>query len=151
MPRYARFFLYVGVIALLVYLVSLHNEKTDLTKLRAAQGTVFTTGCVIRWDSSGQPYVLENTSHANTANCHDLGISSSGYLVVHHISGAISTVICNTDESLTKQNIICGGSGGGNKTQFWFQDVYNGVQVKANSTRLRCTYCNVWIGFIKVA
>lgn len=151
--RWYKFFGYIGLIILLVYILinTDKGERVDLREMRSAQQdlTTFAVGCVVRWDSSGQPYVLENSSHANTAGCYDLAIEPDGDFVVSHIGGDVSTIICEPDESLIRMNLECGGSGGGVKTTFRFQDVYNNQSVRGDDSRLRCTYCNVWLGWIK--
>jgi len=105
------------------------------------------TGCIIRFTSSG-PVIHDNSWHHCTG-ADSVSVRSNGDLLLRHDRhGPIISVTVSPDESLSRRNIIAGASNGVNETVIRFQNARTGKAVRADSSRLVCTYCNIWVTWV---
>lgn len=106
----------------------------------------YTTGCVIRFTNYG-PRIYENSTHV-CSGAQSTHVQTNGNLYIHQTIGSpIVTMSCNVDEALAVRGIICGPSGGSGITVVRFYDAHNHQKIRADSGRLTCSTCNIWMSW----
>lgn len=126
----------------LLYLLGLGARPADAGEVYDN----FTTGCIIRF-SSATPQIHANAAHVNQG-CVSLSINQNGSLVVKHETvGPIVSLSVDSDETLTKKGIQCGGSGGIGTTVVACYD-RDGDRVRVDSTQIRHPYANLWLTWV---
>ena len=117
------------------------------------------SGCVIRFnpERTGQPDIHANNSHY-CAGVDRVGIAANGRMrVVQNsllaVENPVVFTICQVDETLARQGIICGPTGGTNHTEYQFYDtkLNRPLNLKKKSDRMRLAVnnvANVWIGWV---